>query len=82
MSKECILPVVSFCVERSIFIKRLSAANPPFDIRYSIFDILRFAVQVLNNWLQSHFNGPGMCIQSFSFSQAYDISRLALEGGA
>jgi hypothetical protein len=29
----------AFC----LFLKRLSEAIPPFDIRYSIFDILRFA---------------------------------------
>ena len=36
MSKECILPVVSFCVERSILLKGLSKAKP-------FFEILRFA---------------------------------------
>ncbi len=34
MSIECI---------QSIFIKRVSEAIPPFEIRYSLFDILRFA---------------------------------------
>ena len=42
VSKECILPVVSFCVERSILLKGLSKAKPHFEILR--FDIRNSAV--------------------------------------
>ena len=51
MSKECILPVVSFCVERSILLKkRQSAAIPAFDILR--FIILRFDILCKKSMVQ------------------------------
>ncbi len=47
MSKEGILPAVSFWVERSILLKGLSKAKPHFDILR--FDIRYSAVRCLKN---------------------------------